>query len=267
MDLQTVIRDLDAEQSDLESVVASLPADGWATPTPGGDWSVADQIAHLTYFDRAATAAIVDPPAFAALADELFTAALTTVEAADEVTLGWARAGSNNDLLGAWQASRAKLLDAAATLGESDRVDWYGPSMGSKSFLTARMMEAWGPRPRHRRRIGRAAGPPPERLAHIARLGFNTRGWSYANRGEEAPATEVSVTLTAPSGEIWTFGPAEAVETITGPAGDFCLVTTQRRHVDDTELVVDGAGAREWMIKAQLFAGPATDGPAPGSRT
>jgi hypothetical protein len=47
------------------------------------------------------------------------------------------------------------------------------------------------------------------------------------------------------------------------------LVTTQRRHVDDTDLVVTGGSARDWMEKAQLFAGPPSDGPAarnlPGS--
>ena len=50
---------------------------------------------------------------------------------------------------------------------------------------------------------------------------------------------------------------------MTGPAEDFCLVVTQRRHVDDTALVVTGERARDWLVRAQAFAGPATDGPAP----
>ena len=48
---------------------------------------------------------------------------------------------------------------------------------------------------------------------------------------------------------------------ITGPALDFCLVATQRRHVDDTSLVVVGDAAADWMRVAQAFAGPPTDGP------
>ena len=49
---------------------------------------------------------------------------------------------------------------------------------------------------------------------------------------------------------------------IVGPAADFCLVVTQRRHVDDTALTVTGDAAAEWMDKAQAYAGPASDGPA-----
>ena len=51
-------------------------------------------------------------------------------------------------------------------------------------------------------------------------------------------------------------------DSVTGPAEDFCLVVTQRRHVDDTRLAVRGPLAREWMECAQAFAGPATSGPA-----
>lgn len=76
------------------------------------------------------------------------------------------------------------------------------------------------------------------------------------------PPIDVRVDLTAPSGAIWTFGPDDASQSITGPAEDFCLVTTQRRHLDDTALEVAGDAARDWMIQAQAFAGPATDGPA-----
>jgi hypothetical protein len=40
---------------------------------------------------------------------------------------------------------------------------------------------------------------------------------------------------------------------------------TQRRHVDDTGLEVDGDVARAWLVRAQAFAGPPPDGPGPGS--
>ena len=45
---------------------------------------------------------------------------------------------------------------------------------------------------------------------------------------------------------------------------DFCLVVTQRRHVDDSALRSDGDAARHWVVEAQAFAGGATDGPPPG---
>ena len=105
-----------------------------------------------------------------------------------------------------------------------------------------------------------------DRLRNIAHLGVSTFGWSYINRGMEAPKEQVRVELTAPSGALWTWGPEDAANKVVGPAEDFCLVVAQRRHVDDTNLVVSGDVARDWMLKAQCFAGPATDGPKTGDR-
>ena len=74
--------------------------------------------------------------------------------------------------------------------------------------------------------------PATDRLAHIARLGYLTRGWSYINRGMSPPDGDVAVVLDAPSGAVWSFGDSET-DRVSGPAEDFCLVVTQRRHVDD----------------------------------
>ena len=81
-------------------------------------------------------------------------------------------------------------------------------------------------------------------------------------RGLPVPDGDVRVELTAPSGELWAWGPTDATASVTGAAEDFCLVVTQRRHVDDTDLTVSGEMARDWMTKAQAFAGGATEGPA-----
>jgi uncharacterized protein (TIGR03084 family) len=76
----------------------------------------------------------------------------------------------------------------------------------------------------------------------------------------EAPDTAVRVELTGPSGDLWTWGPEEAKDTVKGSAEDFCLVVVQRRHVDDTNLIVKGETAKQWMSIAQVYAGPPTDG-------
>jgi uncharacterized protein (TIGR03084 family) len=135
--------------------------------------------------------------------------------------------------------------------------------MGAKSFLTARLMECWA----HGQDIVDTVGahrPASDRLRHIARLGYLTRGWSYRNRRLEPPEGDVAVVLIAPSGETWTFGDDGGDgNRIEGSAEDFCLVVTQRRNVADTALVVRGERAADWMRVAQAFAGPATDGPAP----
>lgn len=262
---QDVLADLIAEQQALETVVAQATASQLADPTASPGWTVGDQIAHLAYFDRAAAVAISDPVGFQDMAAALWEAAGTGDEGADVLTLGRYRALDSTGLIKAWKADRAALADAASGLGDDVRIEWYGPSMGSKSFLTARLMECWA----HGQDVADALGverEPSDRLAHICRLGFITRGWSYMNRGEELPAVDVRVELIAPSGAEWSFGAEGAPESIVGSAHDFCLVVTQRRHVDDTDLVVTGTAARDWMLKAQAFAGPPTTGPLPTLR-
>ena len=264
MDVSDVRADLLAEQEALDAVVADLDAEAMATPTPSPRWTVADQLAHLTYFDGTAVLAITDPDAFATALGDLLTAAADGDEGVDRFTLGAWRELPPDELRAAWRANRAALAEASSGLGDGDRVPWYGPDMSSKSFLTARLMEVWA----HGQDVVDAVGgdrPATDRLAHIARLGYLTRGWSYLNRGLEAPEGDVVVELTAPSGATWTYGDPERADgnRVTGPAEDFCLVTTQRRHVDDTALEVTGDRAVDWMVRAQAFAGPATDGPKP----
>lgn len=262
MDVSQVRQDLLDEQQALDDVCATLTEQQWQLATPSAGWSCADQIGHLTYFDHTASTAITDPDTFARLARELGAAA-----DGDALTLAEYRAMSGAELMDAWRAGRQRLADAGATLANDTRVEWYGPSMGSKSFLTARLMEVWA----HGQDIidavntngGSVTRASSDRLSHIARLGFITHGWSFINRGMDAPAEAVRVKLTAPSGAVWDMGPDDAAATISGPAEDFCLVVTQRRHVADTGLVVSGEAAQEWMVHAQAFAGAPSFGPPP----
>ena len=259
MDVSEVLADLLAEQAALEPIVAELTAEQLALPTPSPRWTVADQLAHLIYFDGTAALAIEDPDAFAASVQDLFGAAAGGDEGMDAFTLGAWRGLPPAELLAAWLANRARLEAAAGTLANEDRVAWYGPSMGSKSFLTARLMEVWA----HGQDIIDTVGgerPATDRLRHIAQLGSITRKWSYLNRRMEVPEGDMAVVLTAPSGETWTWGEDDE-NRVSGLAEDFCLVVTQRRHVDDTSLEVTGDRARDWLVRAQAFAGPATDGP------
>ncbi|MFN3216765.1 MAG: maleylpyruvate isomerase family mycothiol-dependent enzyme [Acidimicrobiales bacterium] len=297
MHVADVRADLLAEHEALDTIVSELTDDQWAIPTASPRWSVADQIAHLAFFDRSAALAITDPEGFATHLGELLgamsprpasgddhagaddgdagepadadadddqadtAAGVETEDRGDRATLGEFRAMTPSELLAAWRTHRATLADAAATLADDDRVAWYGPSMGAKSFLTARLMETWA----HGQDIVDAVGahrPATERLRHIAQLGFITRGWSYLNRGLAVPAGTVRLELTGPGGDTWVFGPDDADETVSGDALDFCLVVTQRRHLDDTALSVGELG-RDWLAIAQAFAGAATDGPAP----
>lgn len=276
MDVSEVLADLLAEQQVLDDIVADLDDGQWQLPTPSPGWTVADQIGHLTYFDGTATLAVVDPTAFQVAMRSLLSSGESSggtsdgagtgsgAESPDDVVLAPYRAMSPEELLTAWRSNRFALASAGATLDNDTRVAWYGPSMGAKSFLTARLMEVWA----HGQDIVdtvAADRPVTERLRHIAQLGFITRGWTYVNRGLDVPTTPVRVELASPSGETWAFGPEDSLESVVGPALDFCFVTTQRRHVDDTDLIITGGSVRDWMEKAQLFAGPASDGPSPRS--
>lgn len=252
----SVTADLIAEQAALDVVVGDLGDDQWELATPSPRWAVRDQIGHLAFFDMTAALAINDPAAFDAHRNELFSGADT-----DELTLGAARAMAPADLLAHWRHHRDELAAAAATCAEDARIGWYGPSMGAKSFLTARLMEAWA----HGQDICDtvdAEREPTDRLRHIAQLGYITRGWTYINRGLDVPAGEVRAELTSPGGDTWVWGPEDADARVTGSALDFCLVTAQRRNVADTALVIDGEIAVDWLEKAQLFAGPPSDPPA-----
>jgi len=263
--------DLIAEQDALDAVIGELDAEHWALDTPSPRWTIADQIGHLTYFDWTAALAITDPDRFTTNTAEMMSAMSDGAEdAMDAATLSDYRAMTPGDLCHAWRTNRGVLSEASASLADDDRVIWYGPSMGAKSFLTARLMEAWA----HgqdivdtldRAGIAHAERPATDRLRHIAQLGYITHKWSYINRKMDPPTEPIRAELTAPSGAIWTFGPDDAADSIVGPAVDFCLVTTQRRHVDDTDLVVEGPISTAWMQIAQAFAGGATDGPTAGN--
>jgi len=256
-DLDEVRADLTAEQSSLDELVADITVDQWRLVTPSPGWNVTDQIGHLAFFDAAATTAIVDPEAFRVGLEELFAGAVAV--GIDEYTLGTFRELPPTDRLATWRDARSQLDRAAATLNDDTRVIWYGPSMGARSFLTARLMEVWA----HGTDVADALGVrlrATDRLRHVAQLGYITRKWSYTVRNEEPPAGEVRLELLSPSGQPWTWGPHDADDVITGSAEEFCLVVTQRRHVDDTSLKT-GALGRHWLLRAQAFAGGPTIGP------
>jgi uncharacterized protein (TIGR03084 family) len=247
--------DLREEQTALDDVVAALAPDAWELATPAEGWSIRDQIWHLTYFDGQAHRAATEPDGF--------TAGLAAVMS-DPV--GWeadilaeGRTMPAADLLDAWRAGRVALHETFAALDPKARLPWYGPPMSAMSFATARLMETWA----HGQDVidGLAAAdlpthrPPTDRLRHIAHLGVRTRSFSYAVRGREVAEGDVRVELRAPTGDVWTWGDASAPDRVTGSALDFCLLVTQRRHVDDVDLSVDGPLATEWMSIAQCFAG------------
>ena len=248
-----VIADLAAEHAALDAVLERV--EDWEQETPAEGWTIVDCVAHLWHFDGRAMLAVTDGDRFSReLADE---AHLVPASHRDAHDLG---AG----LHAAWRSRTRELIDAFRAADPTVRVPWYGPAMSFTSFVTARLMETWA----HGQDVVDALGLEPivsDRLRHVAFIGVRARPFSYVNRGLAAPVDDVRVELTSPSGEVWSWGES-TTDSVTGSALDFCLVVTQRRHRDDTDLVIEGQVADEWMAIAQAFAGPPTDGRAPIKR-
>ncbi len=170
---------------------------------------------------------------------------------------------SGAEVLEWWRSARGGMLDGFEGIDPNERITWYGPPMKPASFMSARIMETWA----HAQDVADAVGVVREampNLRHIAHLGVLARRWSYAANNRPDPAGEVRVELLGPEGDKWTWGAEGAAARVSGDAFDFCLVVTQRRHPDDTDLLIEGDLAREWMSIAQAYAGPPGSGRRPG---
>jgi uncharacterized protein (TIGR03084 family) len=259
MDMTALAADLAAESAVTRALIAGLDEAGWHTPTPAAGWDIADQISHLAYFDEAAVRSAVRPEQFQA---ELAAAEADAGINPDTIAARF-RDQTGAQLLAWFEAARADLIGTFAGLDPRARLPWFGPAMSAASSLTARIMETWA----HTQDIADALGvtrEPTGRLRHVAHIGVGARAFSYAVRGKTPPPIPVRVELTGPDGSLWTWGPQDAADRVTGPALDFCLLVTQRRHRDDLVLAVDGPAAAEWMAIAQAFAGAAGTGRSPG---
>lgn len=249
--IDDLVSALDAESDSLDELVAPLTAEQWAMPTPAEGWTIAHQIGHLLWTDRASLLAVTDPDGFTAqLADALadpegFVDEGAAVEAARDP----------QELLADWRATRGRLAGALTAVPEGTKLPWYGPPMSAPSMATARLMETWA----HALDVADALGVEREstdRIRNVVHLGVRTRNFAYMVNGLTAPESEFRWEITAPSGELWVWGPEDATDVVRGPAVDFCELITQRRHFDDLALEVVGDDARQWAAIAQVFAGP-----------
>jgi uncharacterized protein (TIGR03084 family) len=259
VDIGGLCDDLVAETAPLLALVAGLDEAGWSTPTPAARWTVRDQLSHLAYFDDVTTMAVREPDRFLAGRAE----ALADVDAFTEAVASRYRSWSGAQVAVWLERARAAMIAAFRSTPVATRVPWYGPDMALGSAVTARIMETWA----HGRDVTDALGAEPAAtpgLRHVAFLGVRTLDNSFRTASRPVPDVPVMVELAAPGGAVWRWGEDAADNSVRGPALDFCLVVTQRRHVADTGLRVDGPVATEWMTIAQAYAGPPGAGRRPG---
>jgi uncharacterized protein (TIGR03084 family) len=266
-DLSALLADLAAETAALRTLTDPLDADPldegcWRLDTPAAGWTIADQVGHLAHFDDVAVLSAIDP--------DTFRAEAARIEAAGGIDPDAIAASYRHlapaDVRAWFDRARPGLLAVFAGLDPRLRVPWFGPDMSVASALTARLMETWA----HGQDIADTLGvtrPATDRLAHVAHIGVGARAYSFAANGRPAPTVPVRMNLVLPSGRPWSSGPEDATDRIAGSAEDFCLVITQRRHRDDTGLVVVGAAADEWLTIGQAYAGKPGTGRKPGQFT
>jgi uncharacterized protein (TIGR03084 family) len=250
-----VVDDLQAESDAVDALVARLPAERWTLATPAAGWTIAHQVGHLLWTDRVALMSITDEAAFG----ELVAAATATIDtfvddAADDLA-----ALSPTQLLADWRSTRHALHAALRTVPEGRKLLWFGPPMSAPSMATARLMETWA----HGLDVADALGvqvPPSARLKSIAHLGVRTRDFAFTVHGLTPPAEPFRVDLTAPDGGLWSWGPEDAPQRVSGSALDFCQLVTQRRPRAELDVTADGPEAQKWLEIAQAFAGPPGSG-------
>ncbi|MEO6988568.1 MAG: TIGR03084 family metal-binding protein, partial [Aquihabitans sp.] len=238
-DVRVLLDDLSAEGDDLDALVSALSPERWRSETPAEGWTVAHQIGHLAWTDAATLLAVTDADSFNRMLEAAMAEAETFVDrGADE----WANL-TPDEILARWRTGRQALVDALGAVPDGTRLPWFGPPMSAASMTTARIMETWA----HGQDVADALGierTATDRLRNVAHIGVRTRDFAYAINAIDPPAEPFRYELTSPSGEIWTWGPDDANQRISGPALDFCLLVTQRRHLDDLVLVADGADAQ-----------------------
>lgn len=258
-DLQDVFQDLTAERDEVDRMVAGLDASQWALDTPAPGWTIAHQIAHVSFVFRIAGMAAADPDAFNAMLAKVGNNFNGAVNGALNDYLP----SAPEDLLARWRAETGTAIEALAAVPPSQVVPWLVRPLPPAILACAGIMELFG----HGQDIYDTLGirrEPTDRLKHLAGFAVLTWDFGYQARGLTPPDVQFRFEITAPSGELWEFGPADATQRITGPAVDFCLLVTRRRHRDDLAVTAVGPDADQWLNIAQAYRGPAGAGRSPG---
>ncbi|MEU7473690.1 TIGR03084 family metal-binding protein [Streptomyces sp. NPDC044984] len=254
-----VLEDLAADIDEVARLVEGLDDAAWSGSTPAPGWSIADQIAHLTFIFTLAKNAAAAPDRFRAMT----AAAAQDFDGAVNAALARFNTFPPRELLARFRAEGDASLEALASVPAGQVVPWLVRPLPPAVLASAGMMEVFG----HGQDVADALGvrrEPTDRLRHLVRFAFLTRDFGYEARGITPPADPFRFVLTAPSGEVWAVGPEDAAQTVSGPAHDFCLLVTRRRHRDDLGLTATGGDAEAWLDIAQAYRGPAGEGRTPG---
>ncbi len=256
---QDVIAALTAEGDQIDEWLAGLDAAGWAQQTPAKGWTIAHQIAHLSFIFKIAGTAASDPDLFTAMT----AAASKDFQGAVEGALNMYLPAEPEDLFARWREERRDAIKALDAVPRMQLVPWLVRPLPAFVLASAGLMELFG----HGQDIADTVGVQPVRtdgLQHLVTFAVLTWDFGYQARGLSTPDIQFRFEITGPSGAVWVYGPEDVTERISGPAVDFCQLVTRRRHHADLEVKATGAEATHWLEIAQAYRGPAGDGRKPG---
>lgn len=248
-DDRSILDDYEAEQRELYELLQGLTDEQWRLPTPSPGWDVRDQVSHLADTEETAHDTATGGPR--QINDEA-----ATFDAPE----GWTEAGCDKgramtpaEVLDWWWTAAATVRKALGELPSSARVPW-GLGMGWRAFVTARLMEHWA----HGLDIRAAVDAPAvdtDRLRHIAWICTNALPYAFGVAGVTAPEGHtLRVEVTGPGGDVWSYGPANATDTVTGPAGQWCRLAVQRiSRAGAPDLVANGPLAELALNNARAF--------------
>lgn len=250
------------EEGRLLARIVAPAGDALRGVTPFAGWTGSDTLTVLAFVDRMAHLVVADRPAY-----EREILAFGTATAGDPAGVHGRMAAfaRSRYRAGRWWPGFCAMCDELDRHDGDEPVPWFGRRLTVERLVAARQMEAFA----YGQDVAdllRARRPATDRLRHVADFAVRALRFSFSNRGLAVPGSRPRVELLSPSGGRWAWGDDGAADRVEGPAEDFCLVTTQRRHVDDTDLVVSGPVATAWLAIAQCIAGPPLPGPAPGER-
>nr|ABY66001.1 unknown [Actinomadura madurae] len=256
---RNVFDDLAAEADVIDRLVAEIHESDWRAESPAPGWTVFDQLAHLTFIFRLAGTAAADAAKF----QKMIEGAEADFNGAVNAALAEFKGDSPAELLRKWREARDFAVPALAAVPGDQVVPWLVRPLPAAILACAGIMECFG----HGQDIADTLGvrrEPTDRLVHLVGFAILVQEFGYQSRGLTQPDVEFRFEITAPSGELWAFGPEDSPERITGSALDFCMLVTRRRHRADLDVVATGAEAERWLDIAQAYRGPAGEGRRPG---
>ncbi len=226
-----IFDDLEAEEDNLEEVLDALDNDEWLSPSGAARWSVADVVLHLAQSEEAVIASAEAGPTTlwsdrqVGTLDEVMDQLVTT----DRTDAG--------DVFDRWRLARRSALEVLRHADGSKPLAWAAAPLRPATLATTRLAEHWA----HGLDITGPLGiafPDTPRLHHVAWLGHRSLAYGFSLLGEEP--RDVYCELVAPAGEVWTYGPPEALTAIRGTAASFCRVGAQRLAPEHSGLIASG---------------------------